>query len=233
MTDELLQEIDPERLGSNLSRIRQELEENRYGEEPAPRILAVTKSVGPRVINALQALGVTDIGENRVQVALPKLPLLEPGFRLHWIGRMQCNKVRQAVENGVMIESLDRMELAREIHRRAGEKGIVMPVLLQVNAAGETQKGGMAPGEVLPFLRQMKDLSGLRVKGLMSIMPLEATPEELTLLFREVRSLFDCLRQEACAHADMEVLSMGMSNDYLLAAREGATQVRIGRALYR
>lgn len=230
---ELICQLEDGLLEANVARIRQQLEENRFGDQPAARLVAVTKTVGPAVINRLKPLGVLDIGENRAQVALPKLPEIFPEFRLHWIGRLQTNKVKDIIDHVCMLHSLDRMALAQEVERRAGERGRVLPALVQVNIAGESQKGGMPPEEVLPFLRQMRQFPHIRIQGLMSIMPLEATPEELSALFGGMRTLFERLRQEAVQGIEMQELSMGMSHDYVLAARAGATMVRVGTALYR
>ena len=116
---------------------------------------------------------------------------------------------------------------------RMGEKGIVLPTLVQVNISGEPQKGGMPPEEVPAFLRQMRQFPNIHIQGLMSIMPLNGTPDELTGLFEGMRRLFDRMRSEAIDGVEMRELSMGMSHDYALAARAGATMVRIGTALYR
>ena len=132
-----------------------------------------------------------------------------------------------------MLHTLDRLELAQEVNLRAGERGRVLPALVQVNIAGEEQKGGLPPEELLPFLKQMKDFSHIRVEGLMSIMPLGASEEELSGLFGGMRTLFEKMRDLAVDGVAMHELSMGMSNDYEIAARHGATMVRIGTALYR
>ena len=230
---QLLDEISPETLARNVSDVLDTLNKNKYQNSPPARLIAVTKTVGPSVINALKPLNVLDIGENRAQVAIPKLPKIAPEFRLHWIGRLQTNKVKYIIEHVCMLHTLDRLALAQEVDRRAKEHGIVMPALVQINIAREPQKGGMEPGEVLPFLRRMRDFSGIRVMGLMGIMPLQASGEELTALFRGMRVLFEQLREEAVDGVEMRELSIGMSNDYAIAAREGATMVRIGTALYR
>ena len=229
----LLTDVPKEVLERNVSGILKVLEQNRYQDAQPAKLVAVTKTVAPEVINQLKPMGILDIGENRAQVALPKLPLIAPEFRLHWIGRLQTNKVKGIIDDVCMLHALDRMELAQEVDRRAGERGRVLPALVQVNIAGEEQKGGLVPAELLPFLRQMKDFHNLHVEGLMAIMPLHASEDELTRLFRGMRSLFEQVREEAMEHVEMRELSMGMSNDYAIAAREGATMVRIGTALYR
>lgn len=229
----LLGDVPAERLENNVKRILATLEENRFQDQAPAKLIAVTKTVEPRVINHLKPIGILDIGENRAQVALPKLPEIAPEFRLHWIGRLQTNKVKGIIDHVYMLHSLDRMELAQEVDRRAGERGRVLPALVQVNIAGEEQKGGLRPDEVEDFLRKMKSFQHLRIEGLMSIMPLGASEEELTALFQGMRRLFEQMREEAIEGIHMNELSMGMSNDYHIAAREGATMVRIGTALYR
>ena len=229
----LLGDVPAERLENNVKRILCTLEENRFQDQAPAKLIAVTKTVEPRVINQLKPIGILDIGENRAQVALPKLPEIAPEFRLHWIGWLQTNKVKGIIDHVYMLHSLDRMELAQEVDRRAGERERVLPALVQVNIAGEEQKGGMRPDEVEDFLRKMKSFQHLRIEGLMSIMPLGASEEELTALFQGMRRLFEQMREEAIEGIHMNELSMGMSNDYHIAAREGATMVRIGTALYR
>jgi len=229
----LLSDVPSEVLTRNVQLALDNLNKNRFENSPPARLIAVTKTVAPAVINQLKDLQILDIGENRAQVALPKLPQIAPEFRLHWIGRLQTNKVKGIIDHVCMLHTLDRMELAQEVDRRAGQRGRVLPALVQVNIAGEQQKGGLPPEEVMDFLRQMKSFHQIHIEGLMSIMPLGASEEELTALFRGMRTLFEQVRNEAMEHVEMRELSMGMSNDYVLAARQGATMVRIGTALYR
>lgn len=232
MENQLLQTLDPGVLEANVERVLQTLRQNRYQDQPPARLVAVTKTVAPSIINRLKPLQILDIGENRAQVALPKLPEIFPEYRLHWIGRLQTNKVKYIIDHVCLLHALDRMDLAQEIDRRAGQRGRVLPVLLQINLAREPQKGGMPVEEVLPFLRKMRDFSGLHVEGLMSIMPQYAGEDELRELFRGMRRLFDRLREENLENVEMRELSMGMSRDYRIAAQEGATMVRVGTALY-
>ena len=229
----LMTDVDPELLKNNVERIWRELDANRYQGEPPARLIAVTKTVAPDVINQLKPLGILDIGENRAQVALPKLPEIAPEFRLHWIGRLQTNKVKDIIDMVCMLHSLDRLELAKEVDRRARQHGRVIPALVQVNIAGEEQKGGMPAEEVEGFLREMKHYPNIHVEGLMAIMPLGASEEELDRLFGEMRKLFEKMRGLDIENVEMCELSMGMSNDYRIAARNGATMVRVGTALYR
>ena len=168
----LLSDVPAEVLEGNVRRVLAGLNENCYQDQAPARLIAVTKTVEPRVINQLKPLGILDIGENRAQVALPKLPEIAPEFRLHWIGRLQTNKVKDIIDTVCMLHSLDRIELAREVDRRARQHGRVIPALVQVNIAGEEQKGGMPAQEVEGFLREMHNYPNIHVEGLMAIMPL-------------------------------------------------------------
>ena len=224
--------MDTVQLASRLQAIRSALEQAaQTGGYPAPRLIAVTKNHPVEEILPLRGLGVEDIGENRVQETVAKLPALRENFRIHLIGRLQSNKVKYIIEDVASIQSVDRLSLAREIDRQANRVGRVVPVLVQVSPAGEPQKGGLPPEELRDFLKQVSELDGLRVKGLMAIMPNTEDEPYLDGLFAGMRRLFEQVRAEGIAGIDMDELSMGMSHDYLLAARHGATMVRIGTAL--
>jgi len=197
----------------------------------SPKIIAVTKTHPSADILPLAELGVTDIGENRVQEIVEKLPDLQEKFRIHFIGRLQTNKVKYIIDQVCLIQSVDRLALAQEIDRQAQKAGVVMPVLLQVSPAGEEQKGGMPPEEVRPFIEIVRHMPGLHVEGLMAVMPNTPDQEVLSGLFAGMRTLFEQLRDEAISGVEMRELSMGMSGDYLLAAKHGATMVRLGSAL--
>ncbi|HIS03654.1 MAG TPA: YggS family pyridoxal phosphate-dependent enzyme [Candidatus Pullichristensenella avicola] len=195
-------------------------------------ICAVTKTVDVETINLACALGVRIIGENRVQEIAAKAERLDPGLTRHMIGRLQLNKVKQVLPLVDMIQSLDRRELLEEIDRRAQALGKPMPVLVQVNIAREAQKAGVLEEDLEAFVRLAASRKGVRVEGLMAIMPLVADPEQVRPYFRRMREWFDRLREQAIPGAQMRILSMGMSADCLVAAEEGATMVRPGRALF-
>lgn len=221
-----------ERLAERIGMIRRELAEASEGRYPAPKLIAVTKTHPPEMILPLKAAGITDIGENRVQELRGKLPQLEGAFRIHLIGRLQRNKVRQIIGDVCMIQSLDSVPLAEEIHARASAAGIRMPVLVEVSPAGEAQKGGVPFDETEAFLRQIAPLEGIRVEGLMAVMPLTADEALLDSLFAKMRQLFDRLRETDITGIRMNELSMGMSGDYRIAAKHGATMVRVGSAIF-
>ncbi len=195
-------------------------------------ICGVSKTIDPDTINMAWDGGIRILGENRVQELAGKQDKLNPGFEIHLIGRLQTNKVKQAVERVAMIQSVDREPLAAEISRRAEAAGKVMPVLVQVNIAREPQKAGVDEDALLPLLRRCAELPGLSVQGLMAIMPIADDPEDVRPLFRQMRRWFDRLREMDLPGVDMNTLSMGMSDDCVVAAEEGATMVRLGRALF-
>ena len=221
-----------ETIKGNVERIRRELAEASEGRYPVPRLMAVTKTRSPEEILMLKDTGITEIGENRVQELKSKLPELDGIFHMHLIGRLQRNKVRQIIGDVCMIESVDSPELAEEISRRALNAGLRMNVLAEISPAGEKQKGGIPVPETECFLRRIAALEGIRVKGLMAVMPLTEDAEYLDGLFAGMRELFERIRDTAIPGVDMEELSMGMSGDYRIAARHGATIVRVGSAIF-
>ena len=221
-----------EAMRSSIARIRCELEEAAQGRYPAPRLVAVTKTHTPEEILPLREMGITEIGENRVQELRSKLPELSGAFRIHLIGRLQRNKVRQIISDVSMIQSVDSVPLAEEISLRAVNAGIRMDILAEISIAGEEQKGGVPFEGTESFLRQIAPMEGIRVKGLMAVMPLTDDEAYLDGLFAKMRQLFERMRDTAVPGTEIEELSMGMSGDYRLAARHGATMVRVGSAIF-
>ena len=221
-----------EAMRSSIARIRRELEEAAQGRYPVPRLVAVTKTHTPEEILPLREMGITEIGENRVQELRSKLPELSGAFRIHLIGRLQRNKVRQIISDVSMIQSVDSVPLAEEISLRAVNAGIRMDILAEISIAGEEQKGGVPFEGTESFLRQIAPMEGIRVKGLMAVMPLTDDEAYLDGLFAKMRQLFERMRDTAVPGTEIEELSMGMSGDYRLAARHGATMVRVGSAIF-
>jgi pyridoxal phosphate enzyme (YggS family) len=217
---------------ARLAAVRRGLQEASEGRWPVPKLVVVTKTHTPEEILPLAELGVTDIGENRVQELREKLPALENRFRVHLIGRLQRNKVRQIIHDVCMIQSVDSVPLAEEIHTRARTAGKRMDVLVEVSPAGEEQKGGVPFEATEAFLKEIAPLEGIRVRGLMAVMPLTDDREYLDGLFAKTRELFDRLRDKGLSGIEMEELSMGMSGDYQIAAAHGATMVRVGSAIF-
>lgn len=206
---------------------------SRAGRDPASLSLIWVSKTHPRerILAALE-LGARHFGENRVQEALEKFPLLDPSrYRLHLIGRLQKNKVRKILPLAAAIHSLDSLELLEAVDRIAGELGLRPDVFLQVNTSREPQKGGFEPAELPGVVARLPPLPHVRIVGLMTMGPMEGGPEEARPCFRELRSLRDSLRGQP-ALPDLRLLSMGMSGDYEVAIEEGADLLRIGTALF-
>jgi PLP dependent protein len=193
-------------------------------------IVAVTKTVGIEDIRQAIAAGAEDFGENRVQEFLGKYGLF-PDVRWHFIGTLQTNKVKDVVGKTCLIHSVDSLKLLDTIDRKAGEIGVVQPVLLEVNVAGEASKHGFEPDELPDALLEASGSQNVRVKGLMTMAPF-ARPEDVRWVFRELRELRDSLRESALDGVELDDLSMGMTNDFRVAVEEGATIVRVGRAIF-
>ena len=227
-----MESMTREELERRVALVRQELEEAANGRYPVPKLIAVTKTHSAEEILPLAEMGITEIGENRVQELLTKLPALRDSFRIHLIGRLQRNKVKQIVGDVCMIQSVDSEPLAMEVHNRALAAGRRMPVLVEISPAGEEQKGGVPFEETEAFLKKIAPLEGLEIRGLMAVMPLTEDREYLDGLFARTRELFDRLKDRNLSGAAMEELSMGMSGDYQLAAAHGATMVRVGSAIF-
>lgn len=191
------------------------------------RVLPVTKTVEPARILPLKDAGALEIGENRVQEALEKLPLLEGAFGIRIIGRLQTNKARYVARIASAVESLDRIELADALQRALDRENRALDVLIEVNAGNDPAKAGVAPEELKQFLRAASAYDRLRVRGLMTVAPIADDPELVRPCFRRMRRLF-----EDFGAGEWDTLSMGMSADCDVAAEEGATQVRAGSAIF-
>lgn len=230
MTEKLSAEV----LAENYAEVRQRLESalRRAGRSPDDvTLLAATKTVEPEVINSAIALGITHIGENRVQELLSKEDALLPVHR-HFIGHLQTNKVKSVVGRVEMIESVHSLKLAREISSQSEKCGLCTDILLEVNIGGEEAKFGFAPNEVLSAAEKVAEMPNLRLKGLMAIPPFDPERENTRKYFRKMYKLFIDIGAEKLDNVSMNVLSMGMSGDFDIAAEEGATLVRVGSALF-
>ncbi|MFC4770197.1 YggS family pyridoxal phosphate-dependent enzyme [Effusibacillus consociatus] len=191
-------------------------------------VIAVTKYVGvPETLAILEA-GIRDLGENRVQQALPKVTAIKEPVCWHFIGNLQTNKVKDVLPHFQWIHSLDRMSLAKELQKQAEKLDISVSCLVQVNISGEQSKSGFSPEEVEPFLAEISEMARLQVRGLMTMAPIAADPEEVRPVFRGLLELRDSLKP---VYPELNHLSMGMSDDFEVAVEEGATMVRIGSIL--
>ena len=217
----------------NLTAIQQRIAtaSERSGRDPgAVTLLAVTKGRPPEVVQAAADCGQMLFGENKIQEARAKIPLCPGKLRWHFIGHLQSNKCRDAVEWFEMIQSVDGLPLAQEISRRAELAARTMPILLEVNVAGEASKFGYPPEKLLAELEALNHLPRIEIHGLMTVPPYVTDPEKARPHFRRLRELK--VQCEQILGAPLPHLSMGMSGDFEAAIEEGATLVRIGTALF-
>ena len=196
------------------------------------QVVFVSKTVPEAWILEAARAGARDFGENRVQELLAKKKNLLPELRWHLIGRLQTNKVRDIIGETVLIHSLDRPDLAREIENQARKKKLSrVPCLIQVNSSGEKTKAGFDFGEVEAFTAGLAADSLIEIQGLMTIGPYPASETEIRKCFRETRMLREDLKIKF-PEKNWDILSMGMSGDYRIAIQEGATLLRIGTAVF-
>ena len=216
------------RIQENLLQIQEEIAPYK------PNIIAVTKYFDENAIIEAFTAGIRDFGESRVVEASEKIGRLPAEVRdnskFHFIGHLQTNKVRRAVERFDVIHSVDSLKLASKISEVSVEVGKVQNILLQLNNAGEVQKSGFSKDELFEAFADIQKLPNIKVLGLMNMAPLGASVNELEFLFGDVRKTKEELEHKF--DCNLNELSMGMSQDYVVAAREGATMLRIGRKLF-
>ncbi len=195
-------------------------------------LVGVTKTAGREAIAEAFSLGLTNFGENRIPDAEEKFsppPFPLQGATLHLIGHLQTNKARRAVNLFDLVHSVDSLKLAQSLNRFSTEKGKKLPVLLQVNVAGEESKEGLEPSQLGRMMEEIMTLSHLEPQGLMTIAPFFQNSEAARPVFSELRELFEKYHPGT---PSWRHLSMGMTNDFMVAIEEGATMVRIGRAIF-
>lgn len=195
------------------------------------RLVAVTKVRSAADVMRLAAAGQREFGENRIQEAAKKISEVGAPGRWHLIGHLQRNKVKKALSLFDVIHSVDSVRLLEEIGRSAEALSKPMEILLEVNS-GEEQKQGLDPADVPSVCRAAREFTSLRLTGLMTMAPIARDPEEVRPVFRRLRELRDGLNEAGVYAAPLTELSMGMTQDYEIAAEEGATWVRVGSALF-
>jgi len=202
------------------------------GLPPHVQLVAAAKSRTPQEVREAVEAGVKVIGENYVQEAAEAQAALGRGVKWHFIGHLQTNKVRRAVEIFDLIETVDSLRLGREIDRRSREQNKVMPVLVEINSGREPQKFGAMPEEAESLIRELARLPGVKVEGLMTMGPEAGNPEDSRSYFRLTKEVFDRLKSLFIPGAAMTSLSMGMSHSYRVAIEEGANMVRLGTIIF-
>ncbi|MCD7812287.1 MAG: YggS family pyridoxal phosphate-dependent enzyme [Ruminococcus sp.] len=225
-------------MGNDFRYIDENLKEIRYNiaeaaakyrsPEEQIRLMAVTKTVSYEAVNHAVSLGVELLGENRVQEYQSKKNYYSSLADVHFIGHLQTNKVKYIVDSVSMIQSVDSLKLASEINRLAEAKGRVMDVLCEVNVGGEESKSGVSPDELEELVLRMSEMKNIRVRGLMTIPP----PVDSDVFLARMQELFLETKSKKIGGADMDVLSMGMTHDYVQAVKYGSTLVRIGTGLF-
>lgn len=197
------------------------------------RLVAATKNVPPARIEVAVDAGLSIVGENRVQEAMTKMAALKDRpVRWHFIGQLQRRKVRSIMGRFELIHSVDSVELAEELDRRANQSGAAQDVLLEVNVGGEATKAGFEPDGLLGTMPALAALPHIRIRGLMTVPPLTGDPEHARPYFKRLRRVAQAIAGLNLPTVSMQELSMGMSNDFEVAIEEGATLVRVGTAIF-
>lgn len=196
-------------------------------------LIAVSKTKPVEMLQEIYDEGIRDFGENKVQELTEKYEVMPKDMKWHMIGHLQRNKVKYIVDKVTLIHSVDSLRLAETISREAEKKGVTVPILIEVNIAGEETKFGLSSKEeVISLTEQIAALPNLSVKGLMTVAPPAEDPEENRPFFREIRQLSVDITNKNIDNVNMEILSMGMTNDYTVAIEEGATMVRVGTGIF-
>ena len=222
-------------IGERVKEVNEKISDSakRVGRNPEEvKLIAVTKGVRTdRIKEAIDA-GILSLGESKVQEAIPKITALGKTVSWHFIGHLQRNKVKYVAGEFELIHSVDSAGLSEEISMRAQKRGIVQDILLEVNISGEKKKFGVFPHEVIDTVKMITGLKDISLKGLMTIAPYSANPEDSRPCFRRLREMRDEIIDLSICTQDFRELSMGMSGDFEIGIEEGATLVRIGTAIF-
>lgn len=222
-------------ISDNLKNVTQRMARSceKSGRRPDDvRLVCVTKEAGIERIEEALALGIKDLGENRIQDALIKHRAIGDRATWHLIGHLQTNKAKDAVRIFSLIHSVDSSRLAKEIDAQAKKIGKIQDILIQVNTSGEETKFGISPDEACGLFKEIALYTNISVSGLMTIAPEVDDPEKARLCFRKLRELRDELIGTRSPVPGLQILSMGMTNDFEVAIEEGSNMVRIGRAIF-
>lgn len=195
-------------------------------------VLAAAKQRSADEISEAIKAGIRIIGENYVQETLRVINEVQEKAKWHFIGHLQTNKVKKAIDTFDLIESVDSLKLAKEIERCCKRRDKIMPISIEVNSGEENQKSGVAPKDVVQLIREMSSLDYIKVMGLMTMGPRFGDPEESRPYFRKTRELFEQIKDFDLPSVEMKWLSMGMTNSYKVAIEEGANLVRIGTRIF-
>ena len=196
-------------------------------------LIAVSKTKPVEMIQEIYDAGCRDFGENKVQELCEKIEQLPNDIKWHMIGHLQRNKVKYIIDNHVsLIHSVDSYRLAEEINIQAKKKNVIVPILVEVNIAMEESKFGISPEDAIALVEQIAELKNVKIEGLMTIAPYVVDAEENRLYFRKIKQLSVDIGNKNIDNVSMEILSMGMTGDYMVAIEEGATMVRVGTGIF-
>lgn len=195
-------------------------------------LIAVSKTKPVEMLSTLYNQGIRDFGENKVQEMCDKMEQLPSDICWHMIGHLQTNKVKYIVGHTTLIHSVDSLHLAKEIEKQAEKKDVTVDILVEVNIAEEESKFGIHKEETYELVRQIAALPHVHICGLMTIAPYVENPEDNRMYFRGIRQLSVDIAEQNIDNVDMDVLSMGMTGDYMVAIEEGATIVRVGTGIF-
>lgn len=222
-------------LSDNLHEVQENIRKacERSGRNPEDvTLIAVSKTKPVSDIEQIYAAGIREFGENKVQEMNDKQRVLPGDINWHMIGHLQRNKVKYIVDNVAMIHSVDSVRLAEEISKEAVKKNVAVDILVEVNVAKEESKFGLYTEDVRQFVEQISKLPGINIKGLMTSAPFVDNPEDNRQYFKKLKDLSVDINAKNIDNVHMDFLSMGMTNDYVVAVEEGATHVRVGTAIF-
>ena len=195
-------------------------------------LIAVSKTKPVEMLQEIYDAGVRDFGENKVQELTEKYEVMPTDMKWHMIGHLQRNKVKYIVDKVTLIHSVDSLRLAQEISKEAVKKEVIVPILIEVNISKEETKFGLAEDEVFSLIEEAAKLPNIQIKGLMTVAPPVADAEENRPIFKKIKQLSVDITNKNIDNVTMEILSMGMTNDYTVAIEEGATMVRVGTGIF-
>lgn len=195
-------------------------------------LIAVSKTKPVEMLQEIYNEGIREFGENKVQEMCEKMELMPQDIKWNMIGHLQTNKVKYIIGKTSLIHSVDSLKLAEEIQKQALKHDVTADILVEVNIANEESKFGISKDETIQMVRDIAKLDHLKIKGLMTIAPFVENPEDNRLYFREIKQLSVDINNQNIDNVSMDVLSMGMTGDYMVAIEEGATMVRVGTGIF-
>lgn len=222
-------------LKENLANVEKNIEQackNARRSRDEVTLIAVSKTKPVEMLQEIYDENIRDFGENKVQELCSKMEQLPSDIRWHMIGHLQRNKVKYIVGKVELIHSVDTYRLAEEINIQAKKQNVIVPILVEVNIAHEESKFGISAEDAILLVEEISKLENIRIKGLMTIAPYVENPEDNRLYFRKIKQLSVDITNKNIDNVFMEILSMGMTGDYMVAIEEGATMVRVGTGIF-